>query len=283
MSKAAAAAERAKLKPTNPTTATALSSKGTAINSTSLTKAPPLSNVCKACKAPYPAPLPPSKLPHPSGPPCKTCAKLATIHWPTELLEEIFSHLPSRTQRFHLGVTFRLLKLRDSAIPLLSSSTISDAARRGQTDLLQWWFDHSKHTLNIFTRCVNVATTNGHVHVLQWLKDMGLSMNAINTSAITTASEKGYIEVLEWWLTSGVKCEFEFTRLQNVDGVKVLEWWKGSGVDLSVGYGSKDAMDHASARGSVHVLQWYKENELMFYTFRAMDWASMYGRVDVLQ
>ncbi|THG96483.1 hypothetical protein EW145_g7772 [Phellinidium pouzarii] len=134
-----------------------------------------------------------------------------------------------------------------------------------------------------------VASQYGRMSVLAWWKHLvdaqilpGLKLSSVS-EAIDGACRNGERASLDWWISSKFPLEYteaalEFASAKN--HVHILEWWKRSGLPLKIGR----VMDTASSAGHVDVLSWWLHSALEFkYDRQALHHASMHGKVEVLQ
>ncbi|KAJ3138239.1 hypothetical protein HDU90_001201 [Geranomyces variabilis] len=162
---------------------------------------------------------------------------------PVELIIRIVALLRTK-QRFRVAIYLRLTPLYRTCIPRLPKMSIKNACIKGHVGLLDWW------------------------------KASGLEM--VYTSLdMDLASGCGRVAVLDWWKASGLELRYTSHRPELVD----LNWWKASGLELRY---TEAAMDAATGKGYVDVLEWWKNSGLEIrYLARGINDASRKGHVAV--
>ena len=134
-----------------------------------------------------------------------------------------------------------------------------------------------------------IASHYGRTGILTWWKHavdaqmLPKPKPSSISEAIDGACRNGERSSLDWWITSKFPLEYTDVALESASAknhVHILEWWKRSGLPLKVGR----VMDMASSAGHVDVLEWWMHSQLEFkYDRQALHHASMHGKVDVLQ
>ena len=113
------------------------------------------------------------------------------------------------------------------------------------------------------------------------------------SEAIDDACRTGALRSLNWWKhhsgpSLSQHIEYTDSALESASAknhIHILDWWLNSDLPLKIGR----SMDVASGAGHVGVLEWFREhltirNALdVKYDKTAMHHASLHGRVDVLQ
>ncbi|ORZ38519.1 hypothetical protein BCR44DRAFT_1428420 [Catenaria anguillulae PL171] len=212
----------------------------------------------------------------------------------------------------YMGDLDLLQRLLDMGADLIECERVLDAASEvGHVNVLQWFLD--SHLVAAGTSFSNAATAlaslNGHVHVLDWWRTNETKVGVIsdgddlfsNVDVISSACAKSQLAVLDW-----LHSYFESTGENNVDftpltygwvdaaennQVGVLEWLKANKIPFpqsGSGYGMYCWIDYAcngkNASGCIEVLDWWYENtNRKQYSFKAIEWASALGRLNVLQ
>ncbi|KAI9351134.1 hypothetical protein DFJ73DRAFT_831714 [Zopfochytrium polystomum] len=196
----------------------------------------------------------------------------------------------------------------DSGFELMYDNLLIDCASAdGQFGVLEWLNHQNKIKVLHSTRAMDLASRNGHLAVLDWwLRHRGRLQLKYSPDAMDDATKAGRIDVLQWWADSGLKLRFNRFILDDASAsgqVEALRWWTQLPARLGA-FGTGDrkgrngrsapvlphrlqysncAVDIASQRGHISVLDWWmKESGLpMRYSARAFDGAR--GKPHVLQ
>ncbi|KAJ8514456.1 hypothetical protein ONZ45_g8009 [Pleurotus djamor] len=193
-------------------------------------------------------------------------------------------------------------------IPLIRSSDPSQnpptkvgavaAVRFGYVHVLEFLLSHHHDIfLSVFAGDIIPikASRHGRTSVLSWWKH-GFQKHpdlipppkpGAISEAIDGASRNGQTVSLDWWLRSGLSFDYSEAALEHASAknqVPVLEWWKQlnktTGLPLKIGR----VMDAASTAGHVAVLEWWATSQLDFkYDRYALHQASCHGKVEVLE
>lgn len=97
------------------------------------------------------------------------------------------------------------------------------------------------------------------------------------------ASRNGQVASLEWWLHFGVPLEYTEAALEMASAknqLDVLQWWKEWSLARKHSLKIGRVMDMASTAGHVDVLEWWARSQLEYkYDRQAMYHASCHGKV----
>ena len=97
------------------------------------------------------------------------------------------------------------------------------AAEQGQLGALKWL--HSKYTLNLTQKMVEIATVKGHKDVVEWLICEGVLLDLAQISQ--WAARSGQLEVLQWSYTAhkkSFKGRYVVLKALQSSNTKMLQW-----------------------------------------------------------
>ncbi|ORZ33479.1 hypothetical protein BCR44DRAFT_1462417 [Catenaria anguillulae PL171] len=170
---------------------------------------------------------------------------------------------------------------RESGQLMYTENAMGLASKHGHLDVLQWWLHKHQSNgllLKFTSHAINWACLNGHRSVVKWWKDNldigNLKFDLNFTGLALFAAVSNDPTGLELWQEFGLSpivCAPMYISFAAEKGaVAVLDWWlRRSGTPIEYGH---EAMDIASAYGQLDVLQWFAGSGLeLKYTAVALD------------
>lgn len=160
--------------------------------------------------------------------------------------------------------------------------SIDWAASNGHEHILNWFHNNDQGYQFIYTHyAIDWASREGHIHILDWFDKSEYSF-LYTKYAVDLAASRGHIKVLDWFKNAMHKCRLcRIKHIKSKDPSHICSSENGI-CGLEFRYTS-EAMDYASKYGHINVLEWFKNSGMkMKYTHDSMNFASENGQIIVL-